>query len=156
MYRHEYICKNMSLLYKITEVLSAWIHSMYSIILCAECSSTHTLAHINQFTSNHELQGPWHYSPDQISDLPLRNIAAEITRESILLRAHEEVPYVAFVETEKYEERKDGSVRIEQVVSPLVCQYLSVCLLVCLSTWLSVYLSVRRYLSAFLSTCLPI
>jgi GTPase Era involved in 16S rRNA processing len=62
------------------------------------------------------IQSPWHYSPDQISDLPLRSIVAEITRESVLLRAHEEVPYVAFVETEKYEERKDGSVKIDQVV----------------------------------------
>jgi hypothetical protein len=73
----------------------------------------HTHSHIH--TQTH-IQGPWHYSPDQISDLPLRSIVAEITRESVLLRAHEEVPYVAFVETEKYEERKDGSVKIDQVV----------------------------------------
>ena len=60
--------------------------------------------------------GEWHYPPDQISSQPLRQIVAEITRESILLRSHEEVPYVAFVETDIFQERDDGSVYIEQTV----------------------------------------
>ncbi|WP_048647763.1 GTPase Era [Nitratireductor soli] len=60
--------------------------------------------------------GPWYYPEDQISDLPMRQLAAEITREKLFLRLHQEVPYSIHVETEKWEERKDGSVRIDQVV----------------------------------------
>ncbi|OLP43084.1 GTPase Era [Rhizobium oryziradicis] len=61
-------------------------------------------------------EGPWYYPEDQISDLPLRQLAAEITREKLFLRLHQELPYSSHVETEKWEERKDGSVRIEQVI----------------------------------------
>ncbi|AFL49393.1 GTP-binding protein Era [Sinorhizobium fredii] len=60
--------------------------------------------------------GPWYYPEDQISDLPMRQLAAEITREKLFLRLHQELPYASHVETEKWEERKDGSVRIEQVI----------------------------------------
>ncbi|MDA4846892.1 GTPase Era [Hoeflea sp. E7-10] len=60
--------------------------------------------------------GPWYYPEDQISDLPMRQLAAEITREKLYLRLHQELPYASHVETEKWEERKDGSVRIEQVI----------------------------------------
>jgi len=61
-------------------------------------------------------QGPWYYPEDQISDMPMRQLAAEITREKLYLRLHDELPYSSTVETERWEERKDGSVRIEQVV----------------------------------------
>ncbi|MGV0875542.1 GTPase Era [Martelella sp. FLE1502] len=61
-------------------------------------------------------EGPWYYPEDQISDLPMRQLAAEITREKLFLRVHQELPYSSHVETEKWEERKDGSVRIEQVI----------------------------------------
>ncbi|MFC6489404.1 GTPase Era [Nitratireductor sp. GCM10026969] len=61
-------------------------------------------------------EGPWYYPEDQISDLPMRQLAAEITREKLYLRLHQELPYSTHVETEKWEERKDGSVRIEQVI----------------------------------------
>jgi GTP-binding protein Era len=61
-------------------------------------------------------EGPWYYPDDQLSDLPMRQLAAEITREKLFLRLHEELPYSSHVETEKWEERKDGSVRIEQVI----------------------------------------
>ncbi len=61
-------------------------------------------------------EGPWYYPEDQISDLPMRQLAAEITREKVFLRLHQELPYASHVETEKWEERKDGSVRIEQVI----------------------------------------
>jgi GTP-binding protein Era len=61
-------------------------------------------------------QGPWYYPEDQISDLPMRQLAAEITREKLYLRLHQELPYSSHVETEKWEEKKDGSVRIEQVI----------------------------------------
>ncbi|ABV91950.1 GTP-binding protein Era [Dinoroseobacter shibae DFL 12 = DSM 16493] len=61
-------------------------------------------------------EGPWMYPEDQIADVPLRMIAAEITREKLTLRLHQELPYQLTVETENWEERKDGSVRIDQVV----------------------------------------
>ncbi|CAN0584638.1 unnamed protein product, partial [Laminaria digitata] len=60
--------------------------------------------------------GPWYYPEDQISDLPERQVAAEITREKLYLRLHRELPYSAHVETERWDEKKDGSVRIEQVI----------------------------------------
>jgi GTP-binding protein Era len=61
-------------------------------------------------------EGPWLYPEDEVSDLPLRNLAAEITREKIFDRLHQELPYAITVETEKWTEQKDGSVRIEQTI----------------------------------------
>ena len=61
-------------------------------------------------------EGPWLYPDDQISDMPLRMIAAEITREKLTLRLHQELPYQLTVETEKWEEKADKSVRIEQII----------------------------------------
>ena len=61
-------------------------------------------------------EGPWLYPEDDISDLPLRLLAAEITREKLTLRLHQELPYQLTVETEKWEDRKDGSTRIDQVI----------------------------------------
>ncbi|HXR95094.1 MAG TPA: GTPase Era [Rhizomicrobium sp.] len=61
-------------------------------------------------------EGPFLYPEDQAADMPMRLLAAEITREKIYHRLHDELPYASAVETEKWEERKDGSVRIEQVV----------------------------------------
>ena len=61
-------------------------------------------------------EGPWLYPDDQISDMPLRMIVAEITREKLTLRLHQELPYQLTVETEKWEERPDKSVRIEQMI----------------------------------------
>ncbi|MCP3969785.1 MAG: GTPase Era [Rhodobacteraceae bacterium] len=61
-------------------------------------------------------EGPWLYPEDQIADLPMRMIAAEITREKLTLRLHQELPYQLTVETEAWEDRKDGSARIDQVI----------------------------------------
>ncbi len=61
-------------------------------------------------------EGPWLYPKDQIADLPMRMIAAEITREKLTLRLHQELPYQLTVETEQWQERKDGSARIDQVI----------------------------------------
>lgn len=61
-------------------------------------------------------ESPWLYPEDQTADLPVRLLAAEITREKLFLRVHEELPYAAAVETTKFEERGDGSARIEQTV----------------------------------------
>jgi GTP-binding protein Era len=61
-------------------------------------------------------QGEALYPPDQVADLPMRLLAAEVTREKLMLRLHEELPYQLTVETESWEERPDGSVRIQQVI----------------------------------------
>ena len=61
-------------------------------------------------------EGPWLYPDDQIADLPMRMIAAEMTREKLTLRLHQELPYQLTVETENWEERKDGSARIDQLI----------------------------------------
>ena len=60
--------------------------------------------------------GPMYYPEDQISDLPLRMLAAEVTREKLYLRLHQELPYASHVETESWKDNKDGSVRIDQVI----------------------------------------
>lgn len=61
-------------------------------------------------------EGPWLYPEDQITDMPMRLLAAEITREKLFLQLHQELPYALTVETEDWEERRDGSARIAQVV----------------------------------------
>jgi GTP-binding protein Era len=61
-------------------------------------------------------EGPWLYPEDQSADLPARLLASEITREKVYLRVHEELPYAANVETTAFEERKDGSARLEQTI----------------------------------------
>jgi GTPase len=61
-------------------------------------------------------QGPWLYPEDQLTDLPQRLIAAEVTREQVFLQLHQELPYATLVETEGWEEREDGSVKISQVI----------------------------------------
>lgn len=61
-------------------------------------------------------EGPWHYPPEQIADAPLRQLAAEITREKLFERLHQELPYRSTVETTAWKELKDGSVRIEQTI----------------------------------------
>jgi len=60
--------------------------------------------------------GPWFYPEDQIADLPMRMIAAEMTREKLTLRLHEELPYQLTVETEKWKDKPDGSTRIDQII----------------------------------------
>jgi GTPase len=61
-------------------------------------------------------EGPWHFPEDQVSDATDRMLAAEVTREQLYLQLHAELPYASAVETEKYEERKDGSVAIHQQI----------------------------------------
>ena len=60
--------------------------------------------------------GPFHYPEDQMSDAPIRHLAAEITREKIFQKLHQELPYRSTVETDSWADRKDGSVRIEQTI----------------------------------------
>jgi GTP-binding protein Era len=60
--------------------------------------------------------GPWLYPEDQIADAPLRQLAAEITREKLFERLHDELPYASTVETEDWKTQRDGSVRIAQTI----------------------------------------
>ena len=74
------------------------------------------VADLRDFIAARMPPGPWHYPEDQLSDMPLRLLAAEVTREKLFLRLHQELPYGLTVETENWDERKDGSVRIDQII----------------------------------------
>ncbi|GLK82454.1 GTPase Era [Ancylobacter defluvii] len=74
------------------------------------------LVQLRQWLTEVLPEGPWLYPEDQISDAPMRMLAAEITREKLFHRLHEELPYRSTVETDSWQERKDGSVRIEQTI----------------------------------------
>ena len=76
----------------------------------------HGVEDLRRWLAGQVPEGPWLYPEDQIADLPLRLIAAETTREKLTLRLHQELPYELTVETEGWEERKDGSVKIDQVI----------------------------------------
>ena len=74
------------------------------------------VADLKSWLAAHVPAGPWLYPEDQISDAPLRQLAAEITREKLYLRLHQELPYRSAVETDVWKELKDGAVRIEQSI----------------------------------------
>ncbi|MBX9620069.1 MAG: GTPase Era [Hyphomicrobiales bacterium] len=77
---------------------------------------TKGLGVLTSYLATHMPEGPWLFPADQISDLPMRMLAAEITREKLFERLHEELPYASTVETDSWVARKDGSVRIEQSI----------------------------------------
>ena len=72
---------------------------------------------LRDWLAAHSPEGPWHYPADEVSDAPLRLLAAEITREQLYLKLHQELPYQSTVETTAWQERPDGSVRIEQTIT---------------------------------------
>jgi len=74
------------------------------------------VADLKHWLAAHVSPGPWLYPPDQMSDAPLRQLAAEITREKLFERLHQELPYQATVETESWKELRGGAVRIEQTI----------------------------------------
>jgi GTPase len=74
------------------------------------------VADVKRWLAAHVPEGPWHYPQDQVTDAPLRQLAAEITREKLYLRLHQELPYQSTVETDQWKELKDGSTRIEQTI----------------------------------------
>lgn len=71
---------------------------------------------IVKYVAKHMPDGPFHYPEDQMSDMPMRLMAAEITREKLFRAVHDEIPYDLTVETESWEEFDDGSVKIDQVI----------------------------------------
>lgn len=74
------------------------------------------VADVKRWLAERVPEGPWLYPADQIADAPLRQLAAEITREKLYHRLHQELPYQSTVETTDWKQRKDGSVRIEQTI----------------------------------------
>jgi GTPase len=74
------------------------------------------VADLKHFLADRVPEGPWLFPEDQVSDVTDRMLAAEVTREQLYLQLHAELPYASAVETEKYEERKDGSVAIHQQI----------------------------------------
>ncbi|KIC52001.1 GTPase Era [Tateyamaria sp. ANG-S1] len=76
----------------------------------------HGVQTLRQWLAEQVPEGPWLYPEDQIADLPMRMIAAEMTREKLTLRLHQELPYQLTVETESWEERKDGSAKVDQII----------------------------------------
>ncbi|MCK4712615.1 MAG: GTPase Era [Marinosulfonomonas sp.] len=99
-------------------VLSKELNELYpfteTFMISAE--KGHGVDDLRKWLATEVPQGPWLYPEDQIADLPLRMIAAEMTREKLTLRLHQELPYQLTVETENWEDRKDGSVKIDQLI----------------------------------------
>jgi len=101
-------------LLKLTEQMNAAHPFVRTFMISAE--KGHGVDDLRRWLADEVPEGPWLYPEDQIADLPMRTIAAEITREKLTLRLHQELPYQLTVETEAWEERDDGSARIDQVI----------------------------------------
>ncbi len=101
-------------LLKLTKDLNDMFDFKETFLISAE--KGHGVDDLKRWLAGALPKGPWLYPEDQIADLPLRMIAAEMTREKLTLRLHQELPYQLTVETEGWEDRKDGSVRIDQVI----------------------------------------
>ncbi|PHR62503.1 MAG: GTPase Era [Robiginitomaculum sp.] len=89
---------------------------IYSEILMLSATKGSGLKKLRKLLAELVPVGPWLYPEDQIADLPLRLLASEVTREKLMLRVHEELPYAASVSTESWEPRKDGSVMVRQII----------------------------------------
>jgi GTPase len=89
---------------------------VYDEVVMISALKSSGLARLQDLLAARMPAGPWLYPEDQVADTPLRVMAAEITREKVFLRLHEELPYQATVETDAWTERKDGSVRIDQTL----------------------------------------
>ena len=74
------------------------------------------VADVRNWCTERMPEGPWLYPADQAADIPSRLLAAEITREKLYMKLHDELPYSTTIETDKWTEQKDGSARIEQTI----------------------------------------
>ena len=101
-------------LLKLTEAMNAAFPFVRTFLISAERG--HGVDDLKRWLAESLPESPWLYPEDQIADLPLRLIAAETTREKLTLRLHQELPYELTVETEGWEDRQDGSVRIDQII----------------------------------------
>lgn len=91
-------------------------HGVYSEVFMISAGNGNGVDDLKTRLAELMPEGPWLYPEDQTADLPARLLAAELTREKIYLRLHEELPYAATVETTAFAEMKDGGVRIEQII----------------------------------------
>lgn len=89
---------------------------VYSDVFMISAEKGDGVGDLADFLAKTAPQGPWLFPEDQAADAPARLRAAEITREKLMLRLHDELPYETTVETEAWEQKKDGSVRIEQTI----------------------------------------
>ena len=105
---------DVSVLLGLAEEMNARHNFAETFMISAE--KGHGVDDLRQWLAKEVPAGPWLYPEDQIADLPMRMIAAEMTREKLTLRLHQELPYQLTVETENWEERKDGSARVEQLI----------------------------------------
>ena len=98
--------------------LSAKLNEAYPFVetFMISAEKGHGVGVLREWLADEVPEGPWLYPEDQIADLPMRMIAAEMTREKLTLRLHQELPYQLTVETENWEERKDGSAKIDQLI----------------------------------------
>ena len=101
-------------LLKLTEEANAAFPFVKTFMISAERG--HGVGDLREWLAQEMPEGPWLYPEDQIADLPMRMIAAEMTREKLTLRLHQELPYQLTVETESWQERDDGSARSDQVI----------------------------------------
>jgi GTP-binding protein Era len=101
-------------LLKLTEDMNAAFEFAETFMISAE--KGHGVGALREWLAGEVPEGPFLYPEDQIADLPMRMIAAEMTREKLTLRLHQELPYQLTVETESWEAKKDGSARIEQII----------------------------------------
>lgn len=99
-------------------VLTSELHAegLFSDVFMVSALKGDGLKELAALFAERSPQGPWMFPEDEISDLPQRMLAAEITREKAFLKLHEELPYALTVETEQWEEREDGSARVDQVI----------------------------------------
>ncbi|WP_370310715.1 GTPase Era [Salipiger bermudensis] len=101
-------------LLKLTEDLNERYAFAKTFMISAE--KGHGVKDLREWLAGEVPESPWLYPEDQIADLPMRTIAAEITREKLTLRLHQELPYQLTVETDHWTEREDGTARIDQVI----------------------------------------
>ena len=90
--------------------------NIFSRVFLVSAKTTDGISDLLSYLASIAPPGPWLYPPDQLSDLPDRLFAAEVTREKLYLQLSHELPYSTTIETEKWEKKTDGSIRIEQVL----------------------------------------
>ena len=102
---------------KLLEISMAFNGALnYAATFMVSALSGKGTADILNYLASNLPEGDWAYPEDQITDMPMRLLAAEITREKVFLQLHEEIPYAVHVETEEWEEFDNGSVRIAQAI----------------------------------------
>ncbi len=108
------IISNRNELLRLTK--EATTYSIFKDIFMVSAQTGECIEDLKKFLAHQVPEGPWLFPEDEVSDLPLRMLSAEITREKIFQFLHEELPYSITVETKTWEEKEDGTVSIEQTI----------------------------------------